>query len=166
MEYWFCKKCGHCCKYQFTPMELYKDEIDLFPKERFIPYIGYGDSKSNVTILLYKLIGKRCPLYDDEIGCTIYENRPLICKRFPFNKDPTNMQHGYGIDNGCRNSPHGQNAKALSGEQMDAVLPILKAVDDQTAYITSKYHTSKLWIYKNFKWRLFNHTKLKKLFNK
>jgi Fe-S-cluster containining protein len=167
MEYWFCKKCGHCCKHQYTPMELYGNEIELFPKEKFIPYIGYGDSKSNVNVLLYKLIGKRCPLYDDEVGCTIYENRPLMCRRFPFNKNPTHFQqHGYGLDNGCKNSPHGKNTKAVSAEYMEGIWPILKKVNDETAYITEKYYTSKLWMYKNFKWRLLTEKKLRKLFNK
>lgn len=164
MEYWFCKKCGHCCKHQRTRMELYQDEIKLFPKGSFIPYIGYGDSKSNITVLLYKLIPSRCPLYNDEVGCTIYEERPIICKRFPFNNDPTNTQHGLGLDNGCKNAPKGQGRKALSGEDMDAMLPIIKAVKEQSDYTTSKYYTSKLWIYKNFKWRLLTEQKVRRLF--
>jgi Fe-S-cluster containining protein len=147
-------------------MELYRDEIKLFPKGKFIPYVGYGDSKSNITILLYKLIGLRCPLYNDEVGCTIYEDRPIICKRFPFSGDPRNSEHGLGLDNGCRNAPKGEDAKSVSGKDMDIMWPILKQVDEETKYMTEKYHTSKLWIYKNFKWRLLTQKKLDRLLNR
>ncbi len=165
MQEWFCKKCGHCCKHQYTRMELNKDEIELFPKNSYLPYIGYGDSKSNVTVLLYKLIPKRCPLYNDDIGCTIYEDRPIICRRFPFNKDPNNP-HGLGLDNGCKNAPQGQGMKIVTKENMEDVFPLIEKFNKQTEEMTKKFFTSKFWLCKNFKWRLITQKKLDRIFNK
>ena len=153
---WFCKKCGHCCKHQYTRMEIYHDEIHLFTKGSYIPYIGYGDSKSNVNTLIYKLIAKRCPLYDDDIGCTVYEDRPIICQKFPFSSD----LNGLGLDNSCKNSPKGQDTKIITGETMQTMMPILKKVQDQSNIVAEKFYISKLWLYKNFKWKLITQKKL------
>jgi len=146
-------------------MEIYKDEIELFPKNSYLPYIGHGDSKSNVTVFLYKLIPKQCPLYDDDIGCTIYEDRPIICKRFPFNKDSNNPNE-LGLDNGCKNAPQGQDMKMVTAENMENMLPIFEEFNKQTEEMTEKFFTSKLWLYKNFKWRIITQKKLDRLFDK
>jgi Fe-S-cluster containining protein len=163
VQEWFCKRCGSCCKHQNIPMELYRDEIKLFPKGKFIPHIGYGDSKSNVTVILYKLIGMRCPLYNDDVGCTIYEDRPTICRRFPFRSVNGNSNH-IGCDTGCKNAPQGQQLKIFPAEDIEAIRSIIKEVEDQTAYIVGKYYTSKLWLYKNFKWRMLTQQKVERLY--
>ena len=74
---WKCVACGHCCK-TVKSLMLSVDEAKLFPKHLLVPEIVSGD----MTILYYQIVADVCPLYKD--GCTIYENRPLICKCYPL----------------------------------------------------------------------------------
>ena len=161
-ERWFCKKCGHCCKHQHIRMDMHHTQIHLFPKKSYLPYLGYGDSKSDITVIEYKMIGKRCPLYDDNIGCTIYEDRPIICRKFPFASDPRNPA-GIGLDVGCKNSPKGEEVKGVSKEFMDSMQPIFEAGHKQFMEAIDKFETTKLWVYKNFKWRIVTKEKLEKM---
>jgi len=140
MEFWKCKKCGRCCKNQ-KQLELYKNEIDYFPKNKIIPYMGIGDTKKDIEIILYKLISRRCPLYDDETGCTIYENRPDVCKRFPF-------IHG-SIDAACASCP--KHGKKVLVSPKDAAMG--NSGTNIYEEFSNGYMTSKIWLYKKFKWK-------------
>lgn len=150
MEYWKCTKCGKCCTNQIQ-LELYKNEIDDFPKNRIIPYMGIGDTKDTIEIILFKLIGKRCPLYDEKVGCTIYENRPSICQRFPMNSG--------GIDKTCTSCP--------KDGKMIAVYPKDREMVSIGNYVYKEvaegYKNSKIWLYKKFKWRHQSEEKLRKM---
>ena len=86
-----CLKCGHCCRTLIkendgiiTGLTLGLNEIKYFPKEVLVPRMGRGKDKKNISkITRFQLITNICPNLDEN-KCTIYENRPLLCKRFPL----------------------------------------------------------------------------------
>ena len=148
MEFWKCNRCGNCCTHQKEHMDLVEEDLKFFPDKSYMKHMGIGSKKSSIKTIVWRLIPRRCPLYDEQVGCTIYENRPLICRRYPYT--------WYGIDNSCTNSPRGNDEVKVMGEDLkilerfdeDANKRIMKAVVETGS--------TKAWIYKNFKWRKFN----------
>lgn len=143
MELWECIRCGKCCTNQYNNMDIFAEEVYLFPKNKIKPKLGYGDSKDSITIFLYNLISKRCPLYKDDIGCSVYENRPLICKMFPLGQG--------GLDKGCVNAPKDGEAKGVFPKDTE----IIDIWNQHAIELWKKPSKSKVWLYKNFKWRPF-----------
>lgn len=113
-ELWKCNRCGECCTNLTGGLDLLPEEIQYFPKNRYKPQTGYGKTKHSIKILSYSLIGKCCPLYDKTVGCTIYENRPLICKSFPISLH----NNFYGIDHHCKNAPEDETPMRVKEEYM------------------------------------------------
>jgi len=142
---WECLKCGKCCYNQWAQMELFHDEIKYFPKKIIKPYLGSGYTKDSIEIVLFKLIPKKCPLYDEKNGCTIYENRPRICKTFPFIAN--------GIDKTC--SAYPKNGEKVRVSPLD-----INKSDNRdmvrSMIINALKTKNKIWIYKKFKWRQWN----------
>lgn len=150
-ERWKCTKCGKCCSNQYVKMDLFEHELPLFPKSSYRPYIGYGPTKEDVTVFLWQLKTKRCPLYDDKQGCTEYHSRPLICKRFPFLED--------GLDWSCSNV---SRTKAYLTHPFDLV-PVADYQRESSRIFAdvqkkAEATNSKLWLYnhKKGKWKLLN----------
>jgi len=81
---WKCQQCGHCCK-NIKSLMISTNESKFFPKHLLIPEVAYGRNRENLTIIYYQIISTACPLYKD--GCSIYDNRPLICKTYPLMKN-------------------------------------------------------------------------------
>jgi Fe-S-cluster containining protein len=149
---WECKRCGYCCT-RMPKLDLTPDEIKYFPKNRYRSYIGYGKTKRDIKVVLYRLIGKRCPLYDEEVGCTIYENRPAVCKVFPVRHE--------GLDTLCKNAP------PIGGPPMIVSDELVKQCTENRQMTTEVVKEmlesgDKIWEMKNFKWRVFNVNKLAK----
>lgn len=86
-----CKRCGRCCIEQdvvecsMRDVRVISKRFGMSSKEfvekyamKRVAYKGLGQ--------FYQMSwdkGKTCPFYDGS-GCTIYEDRPDVCRRFPF----------------------------------------------------------------------------------
>jgi hypothetical protein len=78
-----CLTCANCCKNfspRFKPPDL----------RRISKVVGMKESEFIATYLRmdeegdYVLITKPCPFLGEDNFCSIYENRPSDCKRFPY----------------------------------------------------------------------------------
>lgn len=66
-------------------LRLFAWEASRFPSEDLSPLLVVPDAKRERLIALaYELDENRCPNYDDAQGCTIYEDRPLVCQAYPL----------------------------------------------------------------------------------
>ena len=97
-----CNKCGACCKlavseYSYTQLKQRAMRGDKFSEDFvsvFIPYETEEEAKAvnpEYFALLNRLVEDdkiyyyHCPKVDSNNLCTIYENRPNICRDFPHN---------------------------------------------------------------------------------
>ena len=93
-----CNNCGYCCS-NFGPAgtlpvfhwEMKKLKAIAMEKNislTFIPENVYYDSISKeIFFINYGMKNMPCPFLEDN-KCSIYENRPLICRSFPIGKNP------------------------------------------------------------------------------
>lgn len=104
-----CHRCGACCTNlrgrgrTLTEFQRWADglvyrlptegglrvfawEAGPFPDERLEPMLAVAEpGRDQLVVLAYELQADVCPLYDtDEAACTIYEDRPLVCRAFPL----------------------------------------------------------------------------------
>ena len=97
-----CNQCGDCCRlavseYSYTQLKQRAMRGDKFSEDFvsvFIPYESEEEAKA-VNPEYFELLNKlveddkiyyyHCPKIDSNNLCTIYENRPNICKDFPHN---------------------------------------------------------------------------------
>lgn len=104
-----CHGCGTCCtnltgrwardrgRFQALPqagvyrlatpggLRMFSWEQAPFTAERLAPLLAVADGqRDRLVALAYELEATRCPRYEDEVGCTIYEDRPLVCRAFPL----------------------------------------------------------------------------------
>jgi len=80
-----CLSCLECCKNISLPMN-YKGKVnhhhyEEFAKTRNIKLVKVKDDK------IYFLIPYPCPYLTDE-GCSVYEDRPSICRMYNGRFDP------------------------------------------------------------------------------
>lgn len=76
-----CSKCGSCCS-TFLPLK--KSEIDCLRqliKKRHI--------KPHTQPLVVNAIDLTCPFLTDDNKCSIYDERPFICRIFKCDTKPT-----------------------------------------------------------------------------
>lgn len=107
-----CLSCGSCCRrilikdavdfLQVVGLCLRPEERELFkhhPETIIHPYIGIKRrGQSKVNVLLYQMVSEPCPLLDQETNlCTIYDERPMICRAYPF----ILIKNQIGIENNC-----------------------------------------------------------------
>lgn len=60
-------------------------EAPRFPTEHLSPLLVVPDDRRERLIALaYELDADACPNYDASEGCTIYEDRPLVCQAYPL----------------------------------------------------------------------------------
>jgi len=92
-----CQKCGACCQkfghgnrnylplYDWEVPELENIakskniEIDIRPVSIF-----YDSISKKFFAVIYGMFDPPCRFYSKEKGCTIYENRPFVCRTFPL----------------------------------------------------------------------------------
>ncbi len=97
-----CNKCGACCKlavseYSYAQLKQRALKGDKFSEDFvsvFVPYETEDEAKK-VNPEYFELLNKlvedskiyyyHCPKLGDDNLCTIYEQRPNICKNFPHN---------------------------------------------------------------------------------
>ena len=78
-----CLSCGNCCKG-------YSPRFKTPDIKRISKVLGLRESKFIDKYLTidqegdYVLISKPCPFLGDDNFCSIYEDRPSDCKRFPY----------------------------------------------------------------------------------
>ncbi|KKK84349.1 hypothetical protein LCGC14_2784280 [marine sediment metagenome] len=99
-----CLQCGRCCKdilkHAMGSLKgpyLSPEETALFPPHTVSPSIGRGFDIDHITVTRYQINQAHCPQLVEDNQCAIYENRPLVCRRFPLmwsNGNITNIAHG------------------------------------------------------------------------
>ena len=89
MKKFECLKCGNCCRdlviEGIAGLMLFPNEVKLFQKRNIKPCLGIGKSPTHGSfkIFTYQLKENICPHLKDN-SCTIYQERPLICRFYPF----------------------------------------------------------------------------------
>jgi len=97
-----CNRCGYCCSYFGKSKTLPVFEFEIFglikeAKKKgitlvFVPENILLDKKSGKLFCMnYGMSVMPCPFLAKNkgvYGCSIYENRPLICRKFPLEKNP------------------------------------------------------------------------------
>ena len=84
-----CKQCGECCtrlsREGWKGISLFPWEKHLFPEEDIIPSLGLGEKPSDPKFktILYTYNASGC-LHLQDKQCTIYLQRPLVCRSYPF----------------------------------------------------------------------------------
>jgi len=72
-----CKNCGFCCTLEVRLFDADIDRLWEAGKKDFF-YVMNGTP-------FLKSENGRCLFHDK--NCTVYDDRPLICRKFPFRKD-------------------------------------------------------------------------------
>ncbi len=97
-----CKECGCCCKYfgLSKTLPVFSFEIPKLQKQAkkhnkkiiFVPENILLDKKSGILFCLnYGMANMPCPFLEQserKSKCLVYVHRPLICKKFPLEKNP------------------------------------------------------------------------------
>ncbi|MFQ6050161.1 MAG: YkgJ family cysteine cluster protein [Candidatus Hydrothermarchaeota archaeon] len=76
---WTCLRCGFCCR--FKKIEVFEEEKEIVSKYNFLEETEERDGKKRYFI---KQRAEKCSFLINYNVCKIYENRPSICRRFPF----------------------------------------------------------------------------------
>lgn len=71
-KYWDCKQCGACCKFFRLPVRNEKELV-----KQFINHFGFELETYDIEV---SFKGKCKNLINNK--CSIYENRPELCKEF------------------------------------------------------------------------------------
>lgn len=104
-----CHRCGHCCThlggrrdadgtafaalpapglYRLpapSGLRLFAWEARRFPEDELEPLLAVADGARDALVpAAYVYPVERCTHYDDGAGCTIYEDRPLVCQAYPL----------------------------------------------------------------------------------
>lgn len=104
-----CHRCGTCCTSlrgiwsdEETPLgsmageriyrlptpgglRIFAWEAGPFDPGRLDPLLVVADGRrERLVALAYELDARTCPQYDEDVGCTIYEDRPLVCRAYPL----------------------------------------------------------------------------------
>jgi Fe-S-cluster containining protein len=78
--YFKCVQCGNCC-HEDVPLEDFELETGLFPDTKTESLYSYSWTGKFIN----KKDGEPCPFMNLETKkCKIYEQRPLICRKYPF----------------------------------------------------------------------------------
>ena len=84
-----CTKCGECCS---NILPLTDQEVTRLKKLVKKRHIKPHTKVNNVTA--EPCIDLICPFLDEKNRCSIYEDRPYICRIFMCNKYPTSQEYG------------------------------------------------------------------------
>ena len=82
-----CSKCGMCC--HIYTILLTQEDLDrepkLIPVSRLLEQSDrnrHGLDKKCVRVVINGEKRRKCPFYKDDMGCSIYKNRPEICRNY------------------------------------------------------------------------------------
>lgn len=97
-----CQGCGNCCNRILIPYKGMTMGLALLPgeEELFDPYPGavkpyialrvLRGKGQTAKLVSHQMVQEPCPLYDKILKrCTRYEDRPMVCREYPFSHDPS-----------------------------------------------------------------------------
>jgi Fe-S-cluster containining protein len=101
LDQYKCRLCGTCCHEvpgdYVKRIPIYPDEADKLiniAKERNVQFkiiedLVFPDFKNEkILILTYRIRldneKKGCPFYNDQMGCTVHDSKPLACQSYPL----------------------------------------------------------------------------------
>lgn len=120
-----CEQCGRCCSNLRagdgeSGLTLFPDEIHLFQEETVKPHLAKGTDAPS-TIFTYQHTKNVCVHLENNL-CGIYENRPLMCRKFPVKIG----EHGLRFSPGCKAVLNNlRNKKTMSEDQEEVKVAIL-----------------------------------------
>lgn len=83
-------------------LRLFTWEAPRFPEDRLRPLLVLADAHTERLIALaYVLDEDTCPNHDDDQGCTIYDDRPLVCQAYPLLLTPTQDGNHLTVSSKC-----------------------------------------------------------------
>jgi Fe-S-cluster containining protein len=124
---WSCIECGNCCgdlDDRSRMILLLPEDINRIESSGFKGFYE-GWNERNFTGLMCKEDGK-CVFYNRN-RCSIYENRSLLCRMYPFWLEKHNEYFLFGIDNECPGSSEGEHLE--EGFFADLLRKALDAMD-------------------------------------
>lgn len=94
-----CERCGRCCSHlrvreSEAGLTLFPDEIRFFPPDTVRPHLAKG-VESPTTVFTYQHTENVCVHLKDNI-CSIYEDRPLMCRSFPVKVGENGLRFAAG----------------------------------------------------------------------
>jgi len=112
-----CFKCGVCCHNvrsegyeRYIP--IYLDEVEKFKKiaeEKQVnlimePDLLYPDrlNKKLIIVTYVFKIDEVCVFYNEKIGCSIYEDRPITCKAYPVAVWREDINYTMKVNTDCK----------------------------------------------------------------
>ena len=116
-----CTQCGHCCRHD--PGYVFLSEADV---EQAINFLSISEDEfiekycTIVDIGFFKKVSLQeksnydCIFWQDGVGCSIYEARPLQCRSYPF--WPSILESRETWDQEAKHCP-GMNRGPLHGEE-------------------------------------------------
>lgn len=112
-----CKQCSHCCKDKPGVVYISKSELQALCKkvnltqEQFVKvYCRWVEQPDGAKKLsLRELSNYDCIFWQKGIGCTVYEERPVQCRTYPFWSNIMQSKESWqkeakecpGINTGC-----------------------------------------------------------------
>jgi Fe-S-cluster containining protein len=114
-----CEQCGLCCydvegSYN-KRIPLYIEEVDRLVEIakkcnisfQVIEDLVFPDIKNKkILVLTYRILlnnsKKRCPFYEEDIGCSIHDSKPISCQAYPLSiKQEDAFHFNISIDPSC-----------------------------------------------------------------
>lgn len=92
-----CQRCGSCCTSNFKQIEF--SEADFNRIRRKLPQ--GGRSKFKKVGKSYITSANPCLFYSKKRGCTIYEDRPIRCRRYPTGFVIPDAPNNLAVHTGC-----------------------------------------------------------------
>lgn len=100
-----CLLCGRCCNRIRVASSGLTQGLSLLPGEETLfaefpgaikPYAAIRDPrhrKPHLKVVSYQMVQEPCPLYDpDTRTCTRYDERPMVCRAYPFSFGGTQIE--------------------------------------------------------------------------
>jgi len=139
---------------------LFPDEVKLFKKINIKPCLAIGKSLTHGSfkILTYQLTENMCPHFQEN-SCTIYQERPLACKAYPFVTSDNLEKADLAFSLDCtfiKESmvKYGGTHKFAHCKSIEAKLDLTEKLQD---YNILRNRKSRKWIYnlKTEKWKRY-----------
>ncbi len=90
-----CQRCGKCCTDLPSPgIRVYKNEMEKMARLAHMSKVAFR-RRFTVKDGPHFIIKYPCPFYTE--GCTIYEERPVICRYFPLQKPIVKDGKAYAV---------------------------------------------------------------------
>lgn len=114
-----CLLCGRCCNRIRVASSGLTQGLSLLPGEEtlfaefpgaIMPYAAIHDPrhrKPHLKVVSYQMVQEPCPLYDpDARTCTQYDERPMVCRAYPFSFGGTQIEANCGWHDSVQSQLH------------------------------------------------------------